>query len=166
MGKFLPLTVPCCVWDKIDKKFYPVRSITMDSNGNLENVVVHKCDFGVEHDQRIFAPLFKIVRYTGIPDKYHRPIKEGDIIKLCLSHFSHLYRDKGEKPPLSDERICTVEIENQTVYLVENEDSVWVLDLMFQGMIKRELASLEIIGNVFENSDLLDRNLLDNARDE
>ena len=143
-------------WDKLDKKMYPVRSIIFNEKHEVERILVFKEKDGTIYLHDILAPLFILLPYTGQNDKNGKEIKEGDIIRLCLSHFSHIYWDREEKPPLSDERICTVEIENQTAYLVENEDSVWVLDLLNIGLVKREEASLEIIGNIYENPELLE----------
>ena len=141
-------------WDKVTKKIYPVSSLAFTGNGNLDRVIIFN-GRPLESGESIRVPdEVVLIQYTGLKDKNGKEIYEGDIVRLCLAHYPWIYEEKGEKPPLNHASICTIEVENLTPYVVEDDDDVWPLFWIFNE-IKCGHASIEVIGNIYENPELL-----------
>jgi uncharacterized phage protein (TIGR01671 family) len=118
-------------WDKITKKLYEVGQIDWDKKTiSPKNYIGYTQSF-ISFEQT------ELMEYTGLKDKNGVEIYEGDIVKSLINIFVVVY-EKGS--------FCVKGINRNQKYTIYQE-------LMMSDKAK---LSLEIIGNNYENPELLE----------
>lgn len=117
-------------WHKDLKKMFKIGQITLEKG--TWNFEPNDRDFiGMSIP---FQPSFVLMQYTGLHDKNGKEIYEGDIVKIT-----------GSK-----------EIDIGKVIYEYNEFTVDVMNMdRFYGRVQLLEKFTEVIGNVFENGDIL-----------
>ena len=124
-------------WDKENEKMMKVSSL------HLENKEISVKENGTFHLFR----MQDLMQYTGLKDKNGKEIYEGDIVLIKLDETSTWHKTvvgfkKGAF--IAD--------------LIDKEDYVYIFHHGFTG------DDFEIIGNVYENKNLLEENKWANTR--
>lgn len=120
------------VWDKLFNKWgNPSDFLGIDVRGNLI------CENGLNPTNSI------VQQFTGLLDKNGKEIYEGDIIKFfCYGHY--------------DKELIGKIIYNEEMFMFLIQ--VGISDLNLYGIYKSDNKYYEIIGNIFENPKLLNKN--------
>ena len=85
------------------------------------------------------------LQFTGLKDKNGKEIYEGDVIKI--TNFEHLPNKPFERAVLSYDRIGSVVFQNAQWQASFGDILDWAKN--------QSLFDIEIIGNVYENKELL-----------
>ena len=119
-------TIKYRVWHHTLNKFIPADEWYLDLNGRLCFLDIKGC-LGITDDYLIEVEenLYTAQQYTGLKDMNGKEIYEGDIIKTPLAH---MFRSN--------------------IYEVKYHQNRFTPDDICDG-------DVEIIGNIFENKDLL-----------
>lgn len=88
-----------------------------------------------------------IMQFTGLHDKNGKEIFEGDIVK-CNKNIPEKYDNHGRKGEV-------VYRNKEAQFVVENEYGFAITSLYVFGIARGEVSCLEVIGNVFENPELI-----------
>ena len=136
------------VWDKVNKKYWEnifqayagnLHELSLSLSGRLKYRTIQGTGFTDEGfvpetvnmhttiDESLFKDRFILQQFTGLQDKNEKEIYEGDIVK-CFRYWN-----------------------NPEEYTVVIED-IRKLPLNIFGS---ELVSREVVGNIFENPELL-----------
>lgn len=88
-----------------------------------------------------------LMQYTGLKDKFGKEIYEGDVVKEIVLNYDY---DEIDNPnvPRYKERVSKI-VYRHHGFWVDDEDFGW------EGENLWEWGNLEIIGNVYENPELL-----------
>lgn len=142
-------------WDKALKEMVQVNALVFD---NQVVKVTYKNGNIAKENVKAYA----FMQSTGLKDKNGKEIFEGDILKFNDEWSDYCYEGYVDG---STEGINYVEIERETTcfafgktkisdsslfYLIRDEN------LSFEELIKDEDFEFEIIGNVYENPELLE----------
>lgn len=129
-------------WDKVDKKICDVLamsflhdSITVDVGGGKY----------LQDD----ASRFDLMQYTGLKDVKGVGIHEGNIVKF-YDLWDELTGGRGK----GRQRVCRVEYVGSGFLVVQGDEDDYEQDLF---MAKINDGDLEVIGNIYEHSELLER---------
>ncbi len=139
------------VWDNFRKKFAKqITTFKFDRCGNI-NLVVYLDRANktkeITEQEKIYTNDFKLMQYTGLKDKNGRDIYEGDIISIKADYLSEF----------NSESILPCEIVAFEDGAFGTYDKKRTLFVSFKEMIdKSDGIEFEIIGNVFENPELLE----------
>lgn len=122
-------------WNKDSKKMYKIGQITLEEG-----------TWNYEPDNREYIgmsipyqPSFVLMQYTGLKDKNEKEIYEGDIIEIKG------YSNKGYNTGLVKE-----------IYVVEFKDFCWSCGIKsLLNLATINWASIEVIGNIYDNPELL-----------
>ncbi|MCL4173990.1 YopX family protein [Lacticaseibacillus paracasei] len=87
-------------------------------------------------DESMFPNRFEIMQYTGLHDKNGREVYEGDVLDIGL-------RNQDGKPVIAP-------------VSYETYAAGYVLDNGGNGIWQRLTKDCEVIGNIFENTELLE----------
>ena len=116
------------VWDKEDKK---MKYDAQDTYDYMRNNIMEDCFGDVLNNEN-----YEVMQYTGLKDKNFKEIYEGDIMKV--------------KPPIwAKEGIFKVIYDNGRFIITDNK--VWQ-------NIGTLVEYSEVIGNIYENLELLEVN--------
>lgn len=135
------------VWDEESKKMYCGYDAIVTFSGFLEEVYVRNKN---TVDELID---YKIMQYTGLKDKNGKEIYEGDILKEKHSKYSN-------KPPKKSYGVIKREGCNCNLYVEWNFQDRYEGEVFWnKDRLSLHCASqYEVIGNVYENSNLLEGN--------
>lgn len=129
------------VWDKLNKSFiYPDKGyqghFVLDLNGKFHNL-----QNGSGGDEYI------VQQYSGIKDSNDKEIYEGDVVTFKeLSHIS----ERGEFEDSEGN-----EWKNTLVFWDDREHGFRFRLNKYRYSEKIQYKSIEVVGNIFENSELL-----------
>lgn len=115
------------VWDIEEKEMYEPHKI--EYINFYDGFVTLKVVGFIEFEDA------ELLQYTGLKDKNGKEIYEGDIIK------------RESMAPGGLDRIGKITIEDGVIWIESNVDSVCLFD---------EIDELEVIGNIYENPELLE----------
>jgi uncharacterized phage protein (TIGR01671 family) len=93
---------------------------------------------------------FEVMQYTGLKDKKGKEIYEGDIVKSLMQE------SRGEWNDFERTGVVTY-FENYAQFLIKTDDNSLGCDLFqFDDTDFYEVLELEVIGNIYENPELLE----------
>lgn len=118
-------------WDDLHNKMYPVSDIEWDTDGRMW-VTADDGKNGIE----LIDDEAHLMQYTGLKDKNGREIYEGDVLDIGL-------RNQDGKPVIAP-------------VSYETYAAGYVLDNGGNGIWQRLTEDCEVIGNIFENPELLE----------
>lgn len=95
----------------------------------------------------------KLMQYTGLKDKNGKEIYEGDVIKVIRKHWNNCGKEHLEK--IAEETGEVVFYKNLQVSLKTKEKEGTLYQPLLWIFADEEDCEIEIIGNVYENKDLL-----------
>ena len=124
-------------WDKENEKMMKVSSL------HLENKEISVKENGTFHLFR----MQDLMQYTGLKDKNNKEIYEGDIVLIKLDETSTWY-----KTVVGFKKGAFI------ANLIDKEDYVYIFHHGFTD------DDFEIIGNVYENKNLLEENKWANTK--
>lgn len=127
-------------WDKSkNKMFYDVQETSCYWNGLFNPDVIQEDNFGYILDKK---DVYEVMQFTGLYDMKKVPIYEGDIVRKEL--FSDI---KLDNRVYNYAKVMWIE-EFAGFYLVnKNNKILWE--------VSEDKYNIEVIGNLWENSDLL-----------
>lgn len=117
------------VWDKEEKK------MIYDAENTYDSYPVDISSFGMILD---LPNLYDVMQYTGIKDIHNIKIYEGDIVKV-IPAYGHGTRI-GK----------VIYYENKACFLIETTETDYFT------FMSQDLKSVEILGNIYQNKELLD----------
>lgn len=135
-------------WDTTFKKMHNVGAITFNANGKFDNELV------VDNEDWVQIPSYILMQFTGLRDKNGNEIYEGDILRHAYPAGQTCYQ------------ILFGEWDNGDSY-EDNERGIgWYLQVISSDLIDRkgsitgllgypDYKDLEIIGNIYENPELI-----------
>jgi uncharacterized phage protein (TIGR01671 family) len=132
-------------YNHTDKKMYRVRGF---SYYNIDAQALY--DMTLEDEDEVSSWLvvspgqFSLLQFTGLQDKAGRDIYEGDIVK---DRFGRIMQVQWW-----NYRLCWVAISETNFHHADLYD--WV-DFDYEKEEKSSTARVEVIGNVYENPELL-----------
>jgi uncharacterized phage protein (TIGR01671 family) len=119
-------------WDKKHKLMYIINNINFNDN----------CATGVNNGEWYEFGIDRLMQYTGLKDKNGLEVYESDICKIQYSLDS-------QKNSYCEDGIVLIEYCDGSYWACSKEDKFSVI------IDKQEV--LEIIGNIYENPDLLNK---------
>lgn len=128
------------VWDDLENRWYEptfegyrgkIEEIMLSPRGRLTMRTMTELI-----DESMFPNRFELMQYTGLHDKNGREIYECDVLDISL-------RNQDGKPVIAPVRY-------------ETYAAGYVLDNGGNGVWQRLTEDCEVIGNVFENPELLE----------
>ena len=130
-------------WIKPQKKMLPVIDLHWDYDGELESCLIEgasKNDYG-DTERGIYVPITEceLMQFTGLYDKNGKEIYEGDMLK-----FIDIFGENRVSEVKTIDKLIIASyfsITQQMSWNKTNED--WITE------------SREIIGNIYENKELL-----------
>jgi uncharacterized phage protein (TIGR01671 family) len=134
----MPREIKFRAWNKIDKCMCPVHGYDFETqilwygNTRRNNILGEP------------PKNFELMQYTGLHDKNGNEIYEGDIVKC-----TELTNDR------LTEYISEVFWEQGSLLVHESASCDVEFCLFFEGIDKRPLTEIEVIGNIYENPELL-----------
>lgn len=123
-------------WDKITKQIFEVREIDfMAIERNVYGLITYKSILGGVNESLSFRSFdnIELMQYTGLKDKHNTDIYEGDIIRFGDGEIVEVVFFCGAFMPKLNK--C------QGITINDNSKPIW--------------QDGEIIGNIFENKELL-----------
>lgn len=140
-------TLKFTAWDKINKRWLNVSSLSLTKDGTVNGV----WELRDGENELYGLHQVEIVRFTGLHDKKGKEIYEGDIV------------DWGDGSNGKWRRRCVINwtpayytLEGH-YYDVDNPAKRAQINCVFDGFIYGRDVELEIIGNIYENPELLNQ---------
>ncbi len=143
-------------WDKVTRQF--VTSFTMTSNGHIELWVG-------DGSGKVREPQdFDVLQYTGLKDKNGVEIYEGDLLR----HYNGLINELYEVKWSSEDTCYTVKLQGRFIdpemsdpytdeQIVQMQLTSDVKYLMVMYSLSAMSGEAEVIGNIYENPELLEK---------
>jgi uncharacterized phage protein (TIGR01671 family) len=143
-------TIKFRAWDKDNKKFATETSenfngeILLDLNGKVR-VAHYPVGNGDNSADSVFEPLnnqdnYIIQQFTGLKDRYSKEIYEGDLVR---DKYGALYE------------VCWIDTEASFEFAIRNENDNIDYDFARCSALGISFSKVEVIGNVFENYELI-----------
>ena len=135
-------------WDKNKEKMVEIRSIHFDQYGGID--LEYSCE---DYLTRSYESNFKLMQYTGLKDNNDVEIYFDDIVKIHFKDPGESYRGTA----LIAETL-SYGVGLLFDFSLENSEKVWAVD---QGGVMSDLWEdidlwdIEVIGNIYENPELL-----------
>ena len=132
-------------WDKVNKKMYPVTYLSL-TDKRLTMFALPKKGNEPWEEMGVPGNQIELMQFTGLKDKNGKEIYEGDILvvwnnkdldlTMILKSFgaSEIYWDEGN-----------------ACFAHKRKDGNYMM------LTKNEMSKMEVIGNSFENPELLER---------
>lgn len=141
--KYMNYKVIVGMWgeDVLDDENYTACSMWIEPE-----YVDYKCEPHWGHFEPYHSDI-KLMQFTGMKDKNDKEVYEGDIIKLT----SDSILNRG-----LDEVGIIVYDESEGMYCLEGFDGVY-MDEFYNGNTIIGRVSMEVIGNRYENKDILEK---------
>lgn len=145
-------------WNKTWEEMGRVKRIRFDDDGNVTTVLFIGKDLGVNAK----IDEFELMQSTGLYDKNGKEIFEGDILKFNDEFAGYCYEGYVDGSvegfnyvEIKKEKTCftfgkTKIPESSLIDLVENEH------YPFKELLTEASYEFEIIGNIYENPELLE----------
>lgn len=133
-------TIKFRVWDKVNKKMINLRP--MEATISIGSHLCFGCEeWGHNYEDEFIDENFELIQFTGLKDKNGKEIYERDILAPMSNDFQPKYKGNW-----------IVDFEGGT-YIAKCKDGkeshwlpYWSYDIY---------AEVEIIGNIYENPELL-----------
>ena len=121
-------------WNKLTNEMEQVGEIGFFTDGELRDIGCKWLkDF--QGTVRFLADNYVLMQYTGLTDKHNTPIYEGDIVKQFTGEIYEL---------------------SFTVKWNEKECGFWLYQDIENFNLSKYRDKLEVIGNIYENPELLE----------
>ena len=145
-------------WDTTNKEMFKDTFAITESG----QVVVVEQEFVTSIPDYVFVDHLVIMQSTGLHDKNGKEVFEGDILKFndefaeyCYEGYVDGSSEGFNYVEIKKEKTCftfgkTKRPESSLIDLVENEH------YPFEGLLTEESYEFEIIGNIYENPELLE----------
>lgn len=123
------------------RAWFPLnKRMVFESDFKGDGIYGEKTEFW---KRRYLNPSYRVMQYTGLKDKNGKEIYEGDIVNVHVDH------DNGWKSTV---------LNTKSKIVWDNELVTWYLPTAFEelGQAHNDRDStIEVIGNIYENHDLL-----------
>ena len=126
-------------WDKKRKKMIKVGEINFNQVGELDYIVSTNGD--------ILGWDFILMQYTGLKDRNGKEIYEGDIVKCCKDGKEFIGEIIWGKFAKFLVDLCNL----------KNDGGIYDFSHFIYDEVRNRIVNLEVIGNIFENPELLKR---------
>lgn len=153
------------VWDKKSKKMRQLINMVFNTgfmterNDNSIKLIwakgydcIEQKDIMVQRENG-----FELMQYTGLKDKNGKEIYEGDIVKAYFKKGAWKYNDKNYFGYKSGKvQYC---VDGFILYIENYKEKIYPLSSF--GNNNGNINELEVIGNIYDNPDLLEKGAKD-----
>ena len=152
------MTLKFRAWHKTREELGEVKRIRFDDEGNVSTVLVVDKSFGAN----IYIDKIELMQSTGLHDKNGKEIFEGDVLKFNdeWAEYCHEGYVDGSVEGINFVEVVRGEACFEFGKTKYPESSLFIRmedeHLTFAELIKSKDFELEIIGNIYENLELLE----------